>query len=161
MQGSGLYGVSTKSYQPAQRRNYSHLALLVWELNFLILLISWRFLTCPQLVLVVLGFSVRVLWFWMRCLWSDQLEFMTLIMVSRVLICGASRNDMMWVLWSFLILSIAFSCYNAQTDPVLRSSSKLVEFFCCTQWLRIARSKGSNILGVSCLKTEAEPASEM
>ena len=39
-------------------------------------------------------------------------------------------NDIMRVLWLFLIFSIAFSCYNPRTNPVLRSLSTLVEYIC-------------------------------
>ena len=36
----------------------------------------------------------------------------------------------------------------------------ICECFCGNQWLRIARSKGSDRVGASCLKKEADPASE-
>jgi hypothetical protein len=53
-------------------------------------LILLRYITYQQLVLVVVGFSVHVLWFCMRCLWSDQFEFVALFMVL-VLICGVFK----------------------------------------------------------------------
>jgi len=53
----------------------------------IIRLIPLRFVTCPRLVLVVVGFSLHVLWFCMRCLWSDLFKFIALFMVL-VLIRG-------------------------------------------------------------------------
>ena len=79
----------TKSYRPTQHWNFFRLVPLDQEWNILIIrLIPWRFVTSPQLMLVVVGFSVHVLWFCMRCLWSDQFEFVALFIVSVVLVCG-------------------------------------------------------------------------
>jgi hypothetical protein len=65
----------------------------------------------------------------------------------------------LWTLWLFLIFVQHFSCYNPRTSSVLRSLLTLVSAPVVPSD-KTAWSKGSNRLGASCLKTEAERASE-
>ena len=50
---------------------------------------------------------MRVIWFCIRFVWSDQFDFMAFIMVSIVLICSVS-STMFGILWLFLIFFVAF-----------------------------------------------------
>ena len=53
-----------------------------------------------------------------------------------------------------------FSCCGLRSTPVLRGSSTLVEWFCGTQWLMLARYKGPKWLGAYC-RRPAQPPYEM
>jgi len=83
----------TEYYQPTHCWNISHLTLIYQKWAVLIIcLITWRYVIPPQMVVLVFGLLVCVLWFCMRCLRSNQFEFMVLIMVSMVLIVGVSQT---------------------------------------------------------------------
>jgi hypothetical protein len=69
----------------------------------------------------------------------------------------SASGAILCVSWLCFHISVAFSCYSQ--GPVLFSAVYLHLCFSSAHWLRIARSKGSNSLGASGLKTEAEPAS--
>jgi len=53
-----------------------------------------------------------------------------------------------WVLWLFVMFIALFS-YHLCTWSVPNHISEQAECWCCTQWLTIARSKGSTRLGAS------------
>ena len=62
------------------------------------------------------------------------------------------------ILWhSWLLFNT--SCYNRRTS-CSQELNHICECFSDAQWLRTGWTKGFNKLVVSCLKTEAEPASE-
>ena len=64
----------------------------------------------------------------------------------------------LWVSCLCFNFSAEFSCFTCR--PILISWAFLHLCFSGTQCLRIAWSKGSNRIDASCLKTDAEPASE-
>ena len=64
------------------------------------------------------------------------------------------------VSWLCFNFSAAFSCYNLRMKCCSQELTCTFKCFSGTQWLRIAWYKGSKWLGASCLKMEAQPASE-
>jgi hypothetical protein len=111
------------------------------------------------MVLLVFRLLVCLLWFCMRCLRSDQFEFMVLIVVSMVLTCGVSQMLFFDSCGCFQFFCNIFPVTTR--ERVLFSGAYLPVGWCFdTQWLRISHSKGSNRLGVSWLKMAAELACE-